>query len=882
VPVTQKEFRPTRILLVEDDIEQAGLIARIMAKTGNGFEINWVPQLSQGLQRLEQGDIDLVILDLGLPDSEGLETFIQVNKKAPDLPVVVLTGLADENIGLAAVRRGAQDYLIKGSVDYKILAQTIRYALERRRSQEALLAERQRLYAVLDTLPAHVYVIAPDHEIRFANRRFRETFGAWQGRCCYEVFHGRTTPCEMCPAEKIIQTQQCQVKEETQDNARTYEIYTYPFHELDGSPLILNMGIDITARKQAEGAVREREEQLATIYENAPLIMLLIDVNRRIVRANKLAEQVTGKAASDLVGRYAGEALNCVNALDDPQGCGFGRNCKTCMVRRIILDTFASGRSYHQVEASLTFAIDGKPKEMTFLLCTARLFVQGLPQVLVTIQDITERKQMEKTLWAEERFLEDIFNSIQDGLSVLDLDHTILRINPAMKKFPHTEPMVGRKCYEVFHDASKPCEPCVISQTFATGEADFGVVEVTDTGGDKKFSEIYGYPFINHATGKVQGVIEYVRDITERQKMKEALRETEGLFQQIFEDAGDAITLHDRGKIIDVNRQACRSLGYSREELLQMSIWDFEVELDEDALKQIWERPNGDPTVLAGRQRRRDGSTFPVEVHSGEVVYRGRKLRLATVRDVTDRYKAEEALRKSEQKLRFLTSQLLSAQEDERKRLSQGLHDELGHALLAMKLDVGAMAKQLLPEQTGLAENLNELMGYMDEVLENVRRLYLNLTPGDLEDLGLTAALKSLCEEFGRHQEKIIWSIQLENLDRVFPVGVQTAVYRIFQEILTNIGKHADPSEVVVAAQARDGQVYFEVRDNGKGFDMDNGWQSSAKAGMGLLTLAERIRMLGGSLEIWSKKNQGTEISFTIPGGNIDIRPEQQIPILQT
>ena len=79
--MTQKEIRPTRILLVEDDIEQAGLIAKIMAKTGNGFEISWVPQLSQGLERLEQGGVDLVILDLGLPDSQGLETFIQVNKK---------------------------------------------------------------------------------------------------------------------------------------------------------------------------------------------------------------------------------------------------------------------------------------------------------------------------------------------------------------------------------------------------------------------------------------------------------------------------------------------------------------------------------------------------------------------------------------------------------------------------------------------------------------------------------------------------------------------------------------------------------------------------------------------------------------------------------
>ena len=110
----QKEIKPTRILLVEDDIEQAALIAKIMAKTGNGFEISWVPQLSQGLERLEQGGVDLVVLDLGLPDSQGLNTFIQLYDKVPQVPVVVLTGLADENLGLAAVRHGAQEYLVKG------------------------------------------------------------------------------------------------------------------------------------------------------------------------------------------------------------------------------------------------------------------------------------------------------------------------------------------------------------------------------------------------------------------------------------------------------------------------------------------------------------------------------------------------------------------------------------------------------------------------------------------------------------------------------------------------------------------------------------------------------------------------------------------------
>ncbi len=218
----------------------------------------------------------------------------------------------------------------------------------------------------------------------------------------------------------------------------------------------------------------------------------------------------------------------------------------------------------------MPFAIDGKTEEVTFFLCTARLLVQGQPQVLVTIQDISERKRMEEALRAEEHFLENIFNSIQDGLNVLDLDRNIIRLNPAMKKFPHTEPMLGRKCYEVYQGRSEPCGSCPISQTFKTGKASSGLVEVEDAAGTKKISEIYGYPLINNTTGEVQGIIEYVRDVTERHRIEQALRETEERFRQVFENAGDAMILHDKGRIIDVNREACRNLGYSKEELLEV------------------------------------------------------------------------------------------------------------------------------------------------------------------------------------------------------------------------------------------------------------------------------------------------------------------------
>ena len=130
---------PTKILLVEDNPGDARLIREMLAEAeGANFEIDWAPQLSAGLEKLRGGKIDLVLLDLGLPDSRGLDTFLTAYSCAPQIPFVVLSGLDDANLGLKAVQQGAQDYLTKGRVDGELLLRSIRYATERKRGEEAL------------------------------------------------------------------------------------------------------------------------------------------------------------------------------------------------------------------------------------------------------------------------------------------------------------------------------------------------------------------------------------------------------------------------------------------------------------------------------------------------------------------------------------------------------------------------------------------------------------------------------------------------------------------------------------------------------------------------------------------------------------------------
>lgn len=237
--------------------------------------------------------------------------------------------------------------------------------------------------------------------------------------------------------------------------------------------------------------------------------------------------------------------------------------------------------------------------------------------------------------------------------------------------------------------------------------------------------------------------------------------------------------------------------------------------------------------------------------------------------EVMDRLQAEESLKESEARLRHLSSRLLDAQERERKRLAAELHDELGHALLTIKLQLRALERGLTPEQNKLAEDIEALHPFIDGVLNNLRRLYFDLSPGNLEDLGLTGALRQMLDEFAKQHKDIRWQIRLDNLDREFPPLTQAIIYRIVQEILTNIGKHAKPSRVSVRVKRNPTAALFTVEDNGCGFDTSLIHSlDDPTRGLGLAAMEERIWMQGGTLEIISRENQGTRIAFTLPLGS--------------
>jgi PAS domain S-box-containing protein len=369
--------------------------------------------------------------------------------------------------------------------------------------------------------------------------------------------------------------------------------------------------------------------------------------------------------------------------------------------------------------------------------------------------------------------------------------------------------------------------------------------------------------------GRVDYISGVFFDITERRHAEEALRESEARFASFMRYLpGTAVMRDFKGRYLYANEaweMTQRRPGQDWKGKTIAEVWPPEIAAKiRDSDQEVITRGGPLQTIVEIPQK--DGihswlvNKFPIPDKDGRPILIG-----AMGIDISPRRRAEEALRESEQRLRFLTSQFLSAQERERKRISMELHDELGQSLAVLKLQIRAIERGLGDDQQDLKEGCVELFLYLDGVIDDIRRLSRDLSPAILEDLGLQSALKYLLDGVSKHYT-VSHAFEVEDLDQLFPADAQIIIYRIFQECLTNISKHAGATEVSIAVRENDGLISLVIEDNGAGFDPA---QASARRasgrGLGLAALDERARMLGGTLKIRSQPGSGTRITCVIP-----------------
>ena len=250
-----------------------------------------------------------------------------------------------------------------------------------------------------------------------------------------------------------------------------------------------------------------------------------------------------------------------------------------------------------------------------------------------------------------------------------------------------------------------------------------------------------------------------------------------------------------------------------------------------------------------------------LERRSGEL--QGSNERLEA--ELSEHRKTAKALQESESRVQSLSFQILAAQEKERREISMVLHDEFGQGLASLKQHLWRIQKRLKPEESELADEVKESLKIAGEAIENVRRISSDLSPHVLEYCGASMALRKLIGDFSKRYD-ISVRTELTDIDHQIPRESKIVVYRIFQEALNNIGKHASATHLRVLMKNGGNRLSFLIEDNGRGFDVNTTTLRDGRGkGLGLAILDERVKLLGGQWDIWSQEGKGTRVSFHIP-----------------
>lgn len=357
-------------------------------------------------------------------------------------------------------------------------------------------------------------------------------------------------------------------------------------------------------------------------------------------------------------------------------------------------------------------------------------------------------------------------------------------------------------------------------------------------------------------------VAELEERIVERNLVEAALRESEERYRELFENARDAMYVHDLdGTYVSINHAAEKLSGYAREEIVGHNYSEF---VASEHIKEVRKHfcgklaQKGETTyevdVIA-----KDGRRVPVEVSSRAIYEKGVIVGVqGTARDITERKQTQDTLQ-------MFSRQLIEAQEEERRRIARELHDQIGQVLTAVKMNLHTIQRTCDGDEA--STHIKDNIEAVDEALRLVRDLSVDLRPPLLDDLGLVTALRWYVDRYAQ-RSRIVADVVVEMKDpnERFSRELETACFRIAQEALTNVVRHARASCVLVRLVKEDDGLFLSVKDNGVGFNPEALRKRAPRAAtLGLLGMQERAHAAGGVIEIDSRASKGTEIRLKLP-----------------
>ena len=396
--------------------------------------------------------------------------------------------------------------------------------------------------------------------------------------------------------------------------------------------------------EKENGARRETEEELSSIYTHTPVLIVLVDKERRVRKANAFAAQFAGTPAEELIGKREGEALRCIHHLDDPKGCGFGPFCTECTVKRAVGNTFANKKKYQRVEATLPFLQQGEEQHLTFLVSTSLLHKKEEDLCLVAFEDITDYKQL------QEKY-KGLFENAPLPYQSLDTHGHVLEINSAwldaLGGYTREE-VLGKSFVDFLHPDSMEDFRNNLEKLKKYGTAKDNIYKMKKKNGeyiDASFNGRIAYT----SEGKVKQTHCIFKDVTEQRRIKTELRQSEERARAVIETAEDSIFIKDMsGEYTMVNPAMEKLFGRESKDIIGKT--DYEL-FGEEAGKAVNE---ADKAVYEGKvveefpAKPINGAlhtfhTIKVPLHDSEGTITGL---CGIARDITERKQADELLKK--------------------------------------------------------------------------------------------------------------------------------------------------------------------------------------------------------------------------------------------
>ncbi len=729
---------------------------------------------------------------------------------------------------------------------------------ERKRAEEELRKQKEILQTIFDHIPVMVGFVDRNGRFQLVNREWERTLGY-----SLEELHSQDIdilekhypdPVHREQARAFVRDSEAEwvdFKTKLRDG-RAIDVSWAVLHLSDGTSI--GIGQDITDRKQADQDLRKQKEILQTIFDHIPLMVGFVDQNGVAQMVNRAWEHTLGWTLDEIKSQH----IDLIQEnYPDPE------------YRRKVRD-FVTNSDAEWADFKTTVR-DGR------VIDTSWTMLRLSDGTGIGIgQDITKRKRAEEALRESEERFRQLAENIHDLFWIKTADFKrVLYLSPVY------ESMSGRSAedryrdddYQSFLNTIVPEDRERMAELMRRGAREEFDVEFRIRRPDGSIHWIHdrGFP-IRDQSGQIYRVAGIANDITERKLAEEALRDSEERFRQLAENINEVfwITSADFSQQVYISPGFQNLTGEPPETLYpgagHKPFFAFVHPDDLPLLRDLTKNPEGFDAEY--RMLRADGSIrwvrdrgFPIRNRRGEIYRFG-----GVADDITDQKEAEDRLKASSEQLRALSASLQSAREMEATRIAHQVHDELGGILTGLRWELEALEKMIpLPADAcrskAMQDKLSTMVALTDTTINVVRRIASELRPSILDDLGLVEAIEWQTQQF-QGRTGIVCRCDCSMQSIALSDQQSTALFRIVQEALTNILRHAQATHVAVGLNEECGELVLTVTDNGRGITEA---EKLSRNSLGLLGMQERAHLIGGRVEIVGREGTGTTLNVRVP-----------------